>query len=220
MGALVTLGILVLLAALPLGVDVNYDEDGIRVCVAVWKFSVLVYPRPKKEKKQKPQSKQQEKQSSAPAEEPLPQPPQPPKQPDAKKEKKGGSLLDFLPFVKLAMNFLGDFRRKLRLDVLEVKLTMAGSDPADLAENYGRTWAAIGNLQPQLERWFVIKKRDIQVQCDFTATKTLILAHVRMTITLGRMLALVVVYALRALIEYFKFTKKRKGGAVNEPEVT
>ena len=220
MGGLITLGILALLAVLPLGVDVNYDEDGVRVCVAVWKFSVLVYPRPKKEKKRVSQRQQQEEQSAVPAEEPLPQPPQPPRQPDAKKEKKGGSLLDFLPFVKLALKFLDDFRRKLRLDVLEVKLTMAGDDPADAAENYGRIWAAIGNFQPQLERWLVIKKRDIQVRCDFTTNKSTILAHIRMTITLGRILALAVVYALRALKEYFIFTKKRKGGAVNEPEVT
>ncbi len=212
MGGWITLGILALLACLPLGVDVNYDEDGIRVSVAVWKFSILVFPRPKKDKKEK-NKEEPEKRAPAVPEEPLPQPPQPPKQPVAKKEKKGGSLTDFLPFVKLAMNFLGDFRRKLRVDVLEVKLTMAGSDPADLAANYGRTWAAIGNLQPQLERFLVIKKRDIQVQCDFTAAKTLILAHIRLTITLGRILGLLVVYAVRAVIEFLNFKNKRKGGA-------
>ena len=219
MGGLITLGGLVVLAAVPVGVDVNCDEDRMRVCVAVWKFSILVYPRPPKEKKQKSQT-EKEPQPAAPAEEPLPQPPQPPKQPDAKKEKKGGSLLDFLPFVKLALKFLTDFRRKLRLEVLEVQLTMAGDDPAKLADSYGRTWAAIGNFQPQLERWLVIKKRDIQVRCDFTTNQSTILAHIRMTITLGRVLALTAVYAFRALMEYLKFTKKRKGGAINEPEVT
>lgn len=219
MGGLVTLGVLVLLAALSLGVDVIYDEDGIRVRAAVWKFSILLYPRPPKEKKRKPKT-EQEPQPAAPAEESLPQPPRKPEQPETKKEKNGGSLLDFLPFVKLAMGFLGDFRRKLRVDLLEVKLTLAGDDPGNLADSYGRTWAAIGNLQPQLERWLVIKKREIQVRCDFSANQSTILAHIRMTITLGRILALTAVYAFRALMEYLKFTKKRKGGAVNEPEVT
>ncbi len=218
MGWLITLGILTAFALLPLGVDVRYDENGVLVKVVAWKLTIPVFPRPKKEKKEETKQEPQKQQPVAPAEEPLPKPPQPPKQEPIRQEKKGGSLLDFLPFVKLALNFLGDFRRKLRLDVLEVKLTMASDDPSDLAVNYGRTWAAIGNLQPQLERLFVIKKRDIQVQCDFTACETLINAHLRLTITLGRILFLAAVYAVRALIAFLNFKNKRKGGAVNEPE--
>ena len=213
MSWLIALGVIALLAILPLGVDVNYDEDGVLVKVVIWKLTIPVYPRPKKEKKAGKSEKNQTQEESAPEEEPLPQPPQKPKQELVKTEKKGGSLLDFLPFVKLAFRFLGDFRRKLRLEILEVKLTMAGGDPCDLAVNYGRTWAAIGNLMPQLERFFVIKKRDIQVQCDFAESKTLILAHLRLTITLGRMLSLAVVYGVRAVIEYLNFNNKRKGGA-------
>ena len=213
MSWLIALGVVVLLAFLPLGVDVNYDEDGILVKVVVWKLTIPVYPLPKKEKKVGKSKKETKQEESAAPEERFPQPPQKPKQEPAKEEKQGGSLLDFLPFVKLAFRFLGDFRRKLRLEILEVKLTLAGGDPCDLAENYGRVWAAIGNQMPQLERFFVIQERDIQVQCDFTGTKTLILAHLRMTITLGRMLSLVVVYGVRAVMEYLNFNKKRKGGA-------
>ena len=216
MGGLVTLGVLVLLAMLPLGVDVRYDEGGLRVRAVVWKFSILLYPRPPKEKKQKPK----EPKSADPAEAPPPKPPQPPEQPVTGKETKGGSLLDFLPLVKLAVRFLGNLRRKLRVEVLEVQLTLAGDDPAVLADSYGRTWAAIGNLQPQLERWLVIKKRNILVRCDFTTNQSTLLAHTRITITLGRILALTAVYAFKALMEYLKITKKRKGGAVNEPKAT
>ena len=116
--------------------------------------------------------------------------------------------------------FLGDFRRKLRLDNLRVKLIMAADDPCDLAVNYGRTWAAVGNLLPQLERIFVIKKRDIEVACDFTASETLIIARLDVTITLGRLLALVFGYAIRALIQFLKIMKKRKGGAQNESKTS
>ena len=132
---------------------------------------------------------------------------------DEKKEK-GGSLLDFLPLVRVALDLLGDFRRKLRLDRLELKLIMAADDPCDLAINYGRAWAALGNLFPLLERAFVIKKRDIEVECDFTVSETLIIARLDITITLGRIIALVVRYGIRALREYLKIMKLRKGGAV------
>ena len=213
MGWLIPFGVLFLLAVLPLGVRVNYDSDGPRVKVILGPVKFTVYPLPKKEKKKKEPAKKQEKKEET-QEENLPKPPQPPKQEKPKEKKKGGSLTDFIPFVKLIFNFLGDFRRKLRLDNLYLRLVLASSDPCDLAVNYGKTWAAVGNLLPALEKWFVIKKREIDVECDFTASETLVIAHADLTITLGRLLSLVIVYAVRALTEYLKLKKKRKGGAV------
>ena len=212
MGWLIPFGVLFLLAVLPLGVRVNYDSDGPRVKVILGPFKFTVYPLPKKEKKKKEPAKKQEKKEEA-QEENLPKPPQPPKQEKPKEKKQGGSLTDFIPFVKLIFNFLGDFRRKLRLDNLYLRLVLASSDPCDLAVNYGKTWAAVGNLLPALEKWFVIKKRDVEVECDFTASETLVVAKIDVTITLGRLLSLLVTYAVRALKEYLNFRNKRKGGA-------
>ena len=96
---------------------------------------------------------------------------------------------------------------------LEMKLIMAADDPCDLAVNYGRAWAALGNLMPQLERCFVIKKRDLEVECDFEATKILIVARLDMTITLGRLLRLLVRHGLRGLKEFINLQNLRKGGA-------
>ena len=214
MGWWITLGILVLLAVLPLGVSVKYNADGPLVRVIAGPVKITVFPLPKKEKKPKKDKKKKDKQET-PAEEPAPQNPKPPAQPKKKepKKEKGGSWTDFLPLVKEALRFLNNFRRKLRLNVLELKLIMAGDDPCDLAVNYGRAWAAVGNLMPQLERIFVIKKRDIQVECDFTASETLVIARLDLTITLGRLLSAVVVFGVRALIEFLKIKNKRKGGA-------
>ena len=218
MGWLITLGILVLLAVLPLGVSVNYDSDGPLVKIIAGPIRLTVFPRRSKQKKepQKKEKKPDPEQAKKAAEEAaLPKPPQPPKPVKEKKpkEKKGGSLTDFIPFVKLGLDFLGDFRRKLRLNNLELKLVLASPDPCDLAVNYGKTWAAVGNLMPALERWFVIKKRNVEVECDFTASQTLVTARLDISITLGRLLALVVCYAIRALKEFLAIKKKRKGGA-------
>ena len=214
MGWLITLGIVLLLAVLPIGVRLRYNSEGIVLKILAGPVKITLLPRTTKKKKEK--KKKETKAAKEPAEENLPKPPQPPKQPKEKKPKaeKGGSLLDFLPLVKTALDFLGDFRRKLRLDNLYLRLILAGDDPCDLAVNYGRAWAAVGNLLPQLEKWFVIKKRDIEVECDFETSQTLVIAHLDLTITLGRLLAAVGRFAVRALIEYLKFRKKRKGGAV------
>lgn len=214
MGWWITLGIIVLLAVLPLGVSVRYNSDGALVRVIAGPIRFTVFPLPKKEKKEKKKkTAAPEKQSAEPKHQP-PQNPAPPPTPKEKKPKEqGGSWTDFLPLVKELFRFLNVFRRKLRLNVLELKLIMASNDPCDLAVNYGRAWAAVGNLMPQLERIFVIKKRDIEVECDFTASETLVIARLDLTITLGRLLSAVVVFAVRALVQFLKIQKKRKGGA-------
>lgn len=204
MGWLIVLGIAALLAALPLGVRVRYDCDGAAVKVLAGPARIPVFPRPKKEKPKeegkKPAEKKPKQQTRKSAAE-------------ASEKKAGGSLTDFLPLVKLALELLNDFRRKLRVDYLELKLVLAGDDPCDLAVNYGRAWAALGNLLPRLERVLVIRKRDLNVECDFTADSTLVTAGLDVTITFGRLMALALRYGIRALKEYLSISKKRKGGA-------
>ena len=222
MGWWITLGILFLLAILPLGVSVHYNADGALVKIIIGPVKLTVVPvkkKPPKEKKEKKPKKQKKakKQGEKPRQVGADAPPPEPK---PEKKEQGGSILDFLPLVKTLFDFLGDFRRKLRLNNLQLKLIMAGGDPYNLALNYGRAWAAVGNLLPNLEQWFVIKKRDIEVECDFVADKTTVIAHLDLTITLGRLLAAVFKFAFKALIKFLQIKKKRKGGAVNEPDVT
>ncbi|MBR5126486.1 MAG: DUF2953 domain-containing protein [Oscillospiraceae bacterium] len=215
MGWIIALGVVILLAILPLGVRIRYNSDGMLVKVIAGPLKITVFPLPKKQKKEK-KKKSSPKQVEQQEEENLPQPPQPPKKKKEKKpkEEKGGSLTDFLPFVKLALDFLNDFRKKLRIDHLELKLILAADDPCDLAVNYGRTWAAVGNLMTALDRVLVIGKRNIEVECDFTASQTLVIAGLDLTITLGRLLSMVGTVAVRGLKEFLIFKKKRKGGAV------
>ncbi len=202
-GLLIALGILILLAILPLGVSAIYNEDGPLVRIIAGPIRLTVFPLKKKEKKPKKAKKA------------VKSPKKNATKPKKKKEpsKSGGSILDFLPLLNVALDFLNGFRKKLRVKLLEMKLIMAGGDPCDLALNYGKAWAVLGNITPFLDRAFVIKKRDLDVECDFTADKTMIYARLDLTITLGRLLALVVCAAVRALKEYLKIMNKRKGGA-------
>ena len=209
MGVWIAAAIVLILAVIPLGVRVRYNSAGLILRVIAGPLKITVFPRKKKPKKQKVKQKKPKEEQNAEPSASEDKPPQPPEAQPEQKEK-GGSIARFLPFIKLGLKFLGDFRRKLRLDNLYVRLILAGDDPCDLAVNYGRIWAAVGNLMPQLERLFVIKKRDIQVECDFTASETCVVAHLDITITLGRLLALALVYGVRVLIEFLSM--KRKGG--------
>lgn len=214
-GWLIALAIIILLAVLPLGVSAKYDCGGPLVRVIAGPIRLTVFPLKKKEKKEskaekmaggKPEKK--DKTTSSPKSE------EKSEKEEQKPPTKGGSILDFLPLVQVAVDFLGDFRRKLRINHLDLKLILAGDDPCDLAVNYGRVWAAVGNLFPLLERAFVIKERDVEVECDFTSVETLVVARLDLTITLGRLLSLAVRYGIRALREFLKIKNKRKGGAL------
>lgn len=205
------IAVLLTLGLFPLGIRIRYNSEGLILRVIAGPLKITVFPMKRKPKKQKTRKNKRESAKKAEPTVTEDKPPQPPKPgPETKSGESGGSLLRFLPLVKLGLKFLGDFRRKLRLDNLYLRLLLAGDDPCDLAVNYGRIWAAVGNLLPQLERLFVIKKRDIDVECDFTATETLVIAHLDITITLGRLLALALYYGVRVLIEFIAM--KRKGG--------
>ena len=213
MGWLITLGILLLLGLLPLGVSAVYDEDGPLVRIIAGPFRFKVFPtaqnKKKKDKNKDKQTKEKDQGKSQKASG---------KKSETKPKKKGGPITDFLPLVKVVLDFLNGFRKKLRVKKLELKVIMAADDPCDLAVNYGKAWTAVGNLMPALERVLVIRKRDIEVECDFTADKTRVFADLDITITLGRLLSLVGLLVFHGVIEFFKIIKKRKGGAVNEPK--
>ena len=209
MGIWIAGAILLALAVLPLGVRIRYNDAGFVLKVIAGPLKITVIPGRKKPKKQKVKQKKQKAVQTAESAGSEERPPQPPKAQPEQKER-GGSLTRFLPLVKLGLKFLGDFRRKLRLDNLYLRLILAGDDPCDLAVNYGRIWAAVGNLMPQLERLFVIRKRDIQVECDFASAETTVVVHLDVSITLGRLLVLALYYGIRILFEFLSI--ERKGG--------
>lgn len=206
MGWLIVLGILVLLAITPVGVHAGYNSDGILLRVIAGPARITVLPAKKKDKKPKEKTPKPKKQKQVKAATSA--------STTEKKPEKGGSITDFLPLLQIVFDFLGEFRRKLRVNRLDLKLILAGGDPCNLAINYGKAWAAVGNLMPQLERFFVIKKRNVEVECDFVSSQTLIIARLDLTITIGQIVSMAVRYGIRALREYLKIVNIRKGGNV------
>ena len=128
-----------------------------------------------------------------------------------KPPKKAGIRIYF-PFIRLALDLLSSLRRKLRIEKLYLKLILAGNDPCDLAVNYGRVWAGATTLLGHINQAFVVKDQNLDIQCDFTAEKIKASARLDLTITVGRLLSLAILYGVRALKEFLIF-KKRKGGA-------
>lgn len=197
--------LLVVLFLLPIGISLVYGPDGLDAkCVIGWvRFPItglvkkITASVSGKKKSGKKDSEKNEEESSEPTE-------------------KAGSWTDFLPLVRVGLEFLNTFRRRMYLRRLELKLMLAGDDPCDLGVRYGQSWIALTNLLPRLERLFRIKKHDLHVECDFTATETRIFARAEGLIPLGCAVVILVKYGVIVIKKYITIQNSRKGGASNE----
>ena len=192
----IVLAVFVLIGCIPVGVDASYHENALALQLKIGLFTMQVLPATPKKKK----AVSSKKKSAA-------------KKPDAKpvRTKKQLqmpklTLQDILALADLACDTLGNLRRKLRVEVLVLHVTLGGSDPAKAAILYGRAWALIGMLNPKLEQLFVIKKRDIQPVLDYNEKEMKVDAHLALTITIGRAVSL----AARAGVRFLKLWLNKK----------
>lgn len=192
MGWLIALAVLAGIAILPVGIRGLYRDSEAGVWLLVGPLKFRLYPTKPKEENRTSQSKKKTANSNG---------------------KKGGKLQDFLPLVRTVLDFLNQLRKKVGVKNLELKVILAGDDPCDLAVNYGRAWAALSNLMPQLDRALKIRKRNIEVECDFTAETTRVYAKVDATVSVARALHLGGRYGVKIIKDILKLKKLRKGGA-------
>ena len=210
--AAIIVGVFVLIGMIPVGVDAQYLDDEAKVLLKIGPVRVQVLPaKPKKQRARKPKRKADGKAAEKTAQAAQKEA----SQPAAKKKfaMPKLSLSDILALVDLACDTLGDLRRKIRVEELMLHVTLDGSDPAKAAVLYGRSWAVLGAMTPQLERLFVIKKRDIQPVLDYNEKEMKVQARLVLTITIGRTLAL----GLRAGARFLKlWIEKKKAVQTNE----
>ena len=198
---LLILAVFFLIGCIPVGADVSYLGGVLTVKAKIGLLRLTLLPKkPKKPQKQKKSKKSKKK-------------PKPEKQKEKKKPQPlSGGISGVMELLQFACDTLGDLRRKLRMERLELHVRFgAGDDAAKTAISYGRAWALIGTMLPMLERIFVIKERDIGAELDYNKEEKMTLdARLCITITIGRALAL----ALRAGIRFLKIYKEtNKGGA-------
>lgn len=164
------------LAFLPVGLRAVYDTDGLTVKLLVgvipYKLNLTEINERKYERRMKLKQKMEE-------------------NPDYEPRiiRPNGTLREFFPLLDLYLQLLFNEKYKLRVKLLELKLIMANDDPFDLAMNYGKAWTIINSLMPQLERFLNIKKRRLDVSCDFLAEETMIYARADLLIPLARLIA-------------------------------
>ena len=193
--------VLVLIGCIPVGVDAGFDGE-LRLNLKIGFIRVNLLPsKPKKPKKRKKQPA-----ARKPAKKPTSIP---------KKPLFSGDPGELRALLQLAVQTLGDLRRKLRVEVLTLFVYFGGGDdPAKSAIQYGRAWAILGGITPLLDQLFVIQKRQIEPRFRPNEQKMRVEGRLVLTMTIGRALAL----AIRAGLGFLRIvSNKKKGDAEHEP---
>lgn len=99
----------------------------------------------------------------------------------------------------MALEAAGSFRRKLRIDVLELRVVVGEADPADTAMHYGQASAALGALWGPLNEAFHIKDGLARVDVDFQQEHWALWGRLQITLTVGQLVWLGVRYGAEVL---------------------
>ena len=191
MKALCIIGIIVLalllLSLVRIGGTAKYNRDGFRAFLRVGPLSFLLYPREKKKEKKKEPRK---------------------KHPADGQKMPGGTwakLKEMLPFI---LEAAGTLKRKIRIDKIELELTVAaGGDAAKTAMAFGGANAFLGMIWPAIENNFEVKERSIRTTADFEAAGPTALAEAAFSLTIGQAVVFGIKYGLGGMLKYRKLQK-------------
>jgi len=178
--ALIVGCILLLIGCIRIGAQVEYCEEGLFIRIRVGRFLVPVFPV-KKKKDTSSKVKKAEK-----------------KAPPAQK-KKGGLFQLALDFIPLVLDTVKRFRRKLRVDKLDMELVVCAPDPADTAVRYGQANALLGTLWQPITQAFHVKDGHAHVGVNFEEGKTTLYLLASMSLTIAQTLGLALAFGVKAL---------------------
>ena len=199
---------LILLLQIPVRVRAAYDQGDLALRVCFGPLKIQLFPRPEQaeEPKKKPKKEPKGKRKK-----------EKPQKPKAKinREQIFYALEKLPPILGRALKRTG---KSIRVEPLKVYLLVAGSDPADTAQLYGRLEAALAAGLPALRRVIRIKDEDIRLYLDFTEQQMDCIADVGIALRPWSLVT-IGVRALASLIKWFLgFRKLASPPPLAEPE--
>lgn len=193
----ILLALLLCISLIRVGGVVEYSAEGLTIAARAGIVKITLYPRPVKQKKQTFQKKKAIEKAKKAAQDQAP--------------KLGGALKFLLKLIPVACELAGRFRRKLRVDRLNIDFTAAGGlDAARGAIQFGQASAAMGAMTALLENSFQIKERRFRSSVDFTHTEPVVYLYAALSLTIGQCVRLGVWAGIRVLKVYLAYRKEQK----------
>ena len=198
---LIVLAALFLVGQIRVGGLAEYSAEGFRAWVRAGALKIRVFPLNKKDK---PARKKEKRAKPPKKKEEAPPPPKP------LAEKAGGALDYARTLLPVALDAVGTMYGKLRMDTLELELTVGAADPADAAMRYGQASAALGALWEPLTRAFHVKDGRARVRVDFEAGEMTVYGLASLSIKIGQILWLSVYFGCKALRGFLAVRGRQK----------
>ncbi|MGI5933199.1 MAG: DUF2953 domain-containing protein [Lawsonibacter sp.] len=180
------LAALFLLGGLRVGLRGEYTPETAGAWLRIGPAELRVFPRPAEKKTDRPKKVRRD----GPAGEKQPRPPF---------LSRRGLLELGRRLFPLLLEAAGQFRRKLQIDELRLRLVAGAPDPADAALRYGQANALLGGIWQPVTRAFHVKDGRARVEVDFDRTEPALYGRVSLSLTVGQLAVLGLGFGLRAL---------------------
>lgn len=212
---LIILAIIILILIVPFGAAVSYEGGELYAAIRVFCFNLRILPKKdkpekeKKPKKEKPKKPKKEKKKKKKEEEPA-------EGGEKQKKKLPFSLSQIPELLKIVLDVLSGFRRKLTVNYFKLHLLVGTDDPYSTAVMYGAICTVLGMLESKQGTAFNVVKSDVAVAPDFNSEEMSADAAITLTISLGRILAVVLAAAWRVLKLIIKNKKSQRSDGAEE----
>lgn len=180
------LAALFLLGGLRVGLRGEYTPETAGAWLRIGPAELRLFPRPAGKKLDRPKEVQQDRPSGG-------------KQSRPPFLSRRGLLKLGRRLFPLLLEAAGQFRRKLQVDELRLRLVAGASDPADAALRYGQANALLGGIWQPVTRAFHVKDGRARVEVDFDRTEPALYGRVSLSLTVGQLAILGLGFGLRAL---------------------
>ena len=173
----VLVGLITLIMLIPIGADLRYEDEVIRVSAKAAGIKFQLIPR----KKSKPKEEK-------PKEEPKPE--TQPKEEKPKKQKKERSLSlnaeEIIDLLKVVLKGFGRFGRKFKVERFVLHWTAAGCDPYLVARTFSVVNAGLSQLAPICTERFHCRDSSVWTDIDFVSDRMFFEFGLTMTIRIGQ----------------------------------
>ena len=198
----ILVGLITLIMLIPIGADLRYEDEVIRVSAKVAGIKIQLIPKKKKE----PKTEQ--------SEEEKPKPESKPKEEKPKKKKKGRSFSlnaeEIFDLLKVVLKGFGRFGRKFKVERFVLHWTAAGGDPYLVARVFSVVNAGLSQLAPICTERFHCRDSSVWTDIDFVSDRMFFELGLTMTIRIGQIVGTGIRLAVGALMILLRSKRRIK----------
>ena len=207
----VIVGIIVLIMLIPIGADLRYEDEVIRISAKIAWIRLQLLPRPKRKPKEDKPKKEKVKKEKKPKEDK-------PKEEKPKKEKKGlpFNAEEILEILKAVLNSFGRFGRKFKVDRFVLHWIAPDWDPYTTARIFAVVNAAMSQLAPICSERFHCRDTSVWTDLDFTRENMFLEFGLTFTIRIGQIVGTGLSTGFAVLKILLKSKSRRKREAKEE----